>query len=167
MSEFSGPTMADSRVVCYRMLVDLVFVGEYWSMPALSPVARLRSLAIAMVMTIVPVTGALAMVPTDSYVGGLGWVGLSKADLDRMNAAAARLIDQPYFGATVRWDSPDTGKSGEIRLLNSFGFRGMPCRTLDYTVSPSDPTDNHAHYVMSWCWVPEGVWKVVEIPTPR
>ncbi len=136
-------------------------------MLALSPVVGPRSLAIALAVMIAPITGAMAMTPTDSYVGGQGWVGLSKADLDRMNAAAAQLIDQPYYGAVIQWASPETGKSGEIRLLNSFAFRGMPCRTLDYVVTAPDPSDNHGHYVMSWCWVPQGVWKVVEVPTPR
>ena len=110
-------------------------------------------------------TGALAGAPT-AYTSGMGWLGLSKWDLDRVNNAAALLYQGPPGATVERWSSPVSGKSGEVRLLRSFEFHGMPCRKLDYTVVSADQT-NQAHSVLSWCKVPDGAWKIVEVPGAR
>ena len=122
-------------------------------------------IVVALGMMAVPPTGTLAGVPSD-YLSGMGWLGLSQSDLDRVNNAAA-LLYEGLPGATVeRWSSPVSGKSGEVRLIGSFEFHGMACRKLDYTVVSADQT-NQAHYVLSWCKVPDGAWKIVEVPGRR
>jgi len=123
----------------------------------------LRRLGMVLAIVAAPFSGALAVGPTDSLFGGQGYGGLSQADLDHMNTAAALLYEGTPGRTVERWTSPATGRSGEIRLISSFEFRGMPCRRLDYTITAADQS-NLGHYVMSWCRVPDGAWKMVEVP---
>ncbi len=84
-----------------------------------------------------------------------------------MSAAAARLYEGQSIGTVERWRSPDTGNAGEVKLTHNFESHGMPCRTIDYTIRFAEKTNNIDHYVVNWCRVSEGVWKIVEVPTPR
>jgi hypothetical protein len=43
----------------------------------------------------------------------------------------------------------------------------MPCRTIDYVIRFEERKDRPNHYVLNWCQVPEGVWKIVELATRR
>jgi surface antigen len=130
----------------------------------ISPRPRWRLMAVALTLSVAPVTAGHAIAPTDSYVGGLGWVGFSKADLDSMNAAAARLYEGSVVGTTERWSSPDSGRAGAVMLIASFDFRGMPCRTLTYTIMSAGQGGYPGHYLMNWCQVSDGAWKIVEVP---
>ncbi|MBV8459113.1 MAG: hypothetical protein JO122_21170, partial [Acetobacteraceae bacterium] len=90
-----------------------------------------------------------------------------QADFDRMHAAAARLYEGQSTGTVERWRDPDTQDSGEVKLLRSFDANGMPCRTIDYTIHFANQRDRLSHYVVNWCRVREGTWKIVEIPVPH
>ncbi len=87
--------------------------------------------------------------------------GLNDADLQAMNAAAARLYQQDTVanGATDRWSNPRSRNSGSITVLQSFTKSDMQCRRLRY--------DIHLHarqttrsYTVNWCKTAAGVWKL-------
>ena len=97
----------------------------------------------------------------------LTFPGLSQAALNSMHAAAAKLYEGHPVGAVETWASPD-GTSGQVKLLHSFDSSKMPCRTIDYTIRVQGILNNPNpdHYVLNWCRVPPGVWKIVQIPIP-
>jgi surface antigen len=97
----------------------------------------------------------------------LAWPGLSQDDVDRMNAAAARLYEGRSIGTIERWRNPDSRDAGEVKLVRSFESHGMPCRTLDYTIRFEGRQNSAEHYVLNWCKVEDGSWKLVELPRPR
>ncbi len=122
------------------------------------------------VMRLLPF-GLLLIAPAAGAEIGLlpipAWPGLPGDDLDRMNAAAARLYEGQSIGTVERWRSPDSKNAGEVKLTHSFNSHGMPCRTLDYTIRFNEQRDRPDHYVLNWCKLSDGTWKIVEVPTPR
>ncbi len=97
----------------------------------------------------------------------VAWPGLTRGDLDRMHAAAARLYESRPIGTIERWRNDHSRNAGEIKLVRSFTARGMPCRTLDYTTRFNvDPT-TASHAAINWCMVQQGEWKIVELAPPR
>lgn len=100
-------------------------------------------------------------------MGNVFWPGLSQDDLDRMSAAGARLYEGGSIGTVERWRNPDSNNAGEVKLIRSFESQGMPCRTLDYTVRFSSARTKLSRYVINWCKIPSGEWKIVELPRSR
>jgi surface antigen len=85
-----------------------------------------------------------------------------------MHAAAAKLYEGRPVGAVETWATPDGTMSGQVKLLHSFDSFNMPCRTIDYTIRFQGMLNSPIpdHYVLNWCRVPAGVWKIVQIPSP-
>jgi len=128
-------------------------------------VAVSRSFLIALALVPISVTKSLAIEPSASAI--IAWPGLPEDDLQRMEAAAARLYEGRSIGTVERWRSPNTKNAGEVKLLQSFDANGMPCRTIDYTIRFEERRDRPDHYVLNWCRLPEGTWKIVELARPR
>jgi surface antigen len=103
--------------------------------------------------------------PVMSYA--LSWPGLTQDDIDRMNAAGARLYEGRSIGTVERWRSPDSKDAGEVKLIRSFNTHGMPCRTLDHTIRFETQRDSPSHYIINWCKIPDDGWKIVEVAPPR
>ncbi len=97
----------------------------------------------------------------------LAWPGLSQDNLQRMNAAAARLYEGRSIGTIERWRNPDSKDAGEVKLTRKFDSHGMPCRTIDYVIRFQTARDDPTHYVVNWCRVQGGEWKIVELPRSR
>ena len=93
----------------------------------------------------------------------LAWPGLPQDDLDRMHAAASRLYEGRSIGTVERWRSSDTKDAGEVELIRSFDTHGMPCRTISYRIRYESNRSRLYHYMVNWCRVPSGEWKIVEI----
>ncbi len=93
----------------------------------------------------------------------LAWPGLTQDDVNRMHASAARLYEGRSIGTVERWRSPGSRDAGEAKLVASFVAAGMPCRTIDYTVRFETARSRLDHYVLNWCQVSGGAWKVVEL----
>jgi surface antigen len=100
-------------------------------------------------------------------MGDVLWPGLTQDDIDRMHAAGTRLYEGGSIGNVERWRSPDTKNAGEVKLARSFTTRGMPCRTLEYTVRFDKVRDSPSRYVLNWCKTESGEWKIVELPRPH
>ena len=128
-----------------------------------------RSAVIAPTFLIASATVVAAAGPAlaPSFSSVIAWPGLPQDDLDRMEAAAARLYEDRSVGTIERWRSPDTRNAGEVKLMRSFDSHGMPCRTLDYTIRFEEQKDRPSHYVLNWCKLPEGTWKIVELARQR
>lgn len=90
--------------------------------------------------------------------------GVPPDDADRIQAAAARLREDRSIGTVERWRNPDTKDAGEVELIRRFNHNGMPCRTIRYTIRYKSHPDRLYRSVVNWCRVPEGAWKIVEIP---
>ena len=105
--------------------------------------------------------------PFMPLMGNVFWPGLTQDDLDRMSSAGQRLYEGVSIGTVERWRNPDSKNTGEVRLTRSFESQGMPCRTLDYTVRFATSATKLSRYVINWCKIPSGEWKIVELPRPR
>jgi surface antigen len=128
---------------------------------------RKRAAGIAVVLALsvaAQVSLAQTLLP---QMGDVLWPGLTQDDIDRMHAAGARLYEDRSIGNVERWRSPDTKDAGEVKLTRSFTARGMPCRSLEYTVRFDNVRDNPSHYVLNWCKTESGEWKIVELPHPH
>ncbi len=93
--------------------------------------------------------------------------GVPPGDADRIQAAAARLREGRSIGTVERWRNPDTKDAGEVELIRRFHHDGMPCRTIRYTIRYKSHPDRLDRYVVNWCHVPEGTWRIVEIPQKK
>ena len=94
---------------------------------------------------------------------------LTHDDLDRMHAAAARLLKgrtRP-IGASERWHGRGSGHDGEVRFVRGFNVNGIPCRTLDYSIRNLGAGDGDEDFILNWCLVPGEGWKIVEYPMVR
>ena len=128
---------------------------------------RKRATDVAVVLPLAvaaQVSLAQTMLP---QMGDVLWPGLVQDDIDRMHAAGARLYEGGSIGNVERWRSPDTKDAGEVKLTRSFTTRGMPCRTLEYTVRFDTARSSPSHYVLNWCKIESGEWKIVELPRPH
>src|SRR6516225_3525445 len=93
----------------------------------------------------------------------LTWPGLSQDDVDRMQAAAARLYEGRSIGTVERWRNPDSKDAGTVKLIRSFDSNGMPCRTIDYAIRFAGKIGGPDHYILNWCRVTDDTWKIVEL----
>jgi surface antigen len=120
-------------------------------------------LAAGLLPVLAPVMSAAQM----TFSTDLAWPGLTRDDVDRMHAAGARLYEGRSIGTVERWRNPDTKTAGEIKLVRSFESHNMPCRRLEYTIRFEVVRDAPRHYLLNWCKLPEGAWKIVELVPPR
>jgi hypothetical protein len=132
--------------------------------PIVSSLSKLTlSAAAGFLLTLAPHV-SLAQ-PVMNYA--LSWPGLTQDDIDRMNAAGARLYEGSSIGTVERWRSPDSKDAGEVKLIRSFDTHGMSCRTLDHTIRFEVQRDSPSHYIVNWCKIPGDGWKIVEVAPPR
>ena len=134
-------------------------------MPSLKPSAWKHALRLTvgiLALSAAGISTAQTLVSSD-----VAWPGLSRDDIDRMHAAAARLYEGRSIGTIERWRSPDSKDAGEVKLLESFEANHMPCRKIEYTIEFAVEKDRPSQYVMNWCKIPEGEWKIVELGPHR
>jgi surface antigen len=93
---------------------------------------------------------------------GLPWSGLSRDDLGRMHAAAARLYEGRSIGTVERWRNPDSNDAGTVTLLRQFETKGMPCSQIEYKFLVAE-TGELRHYTLDWCKISSGEWKIVDL----
>lgn len=129
--------------------------------------ARKRALSVAVGLVVFFAATLASAQQALPMVGDPAWPGLAKDDIDRMSAAAARLYEGHSIGTVERWRNPDSKDAGEVKLVRSFESHGMPCRTLDYTIRFATARNSPDHYVLNWCKIPSGEWKIVELAPPR
>ena len=90
-----------------------------------------------------------------------GTVNLTKEDLRLMSGAASKLVQQSSkLGQTETWENPKSGNSGSISLLEVFRKNGMSCQKRRYSIRSTKAADESV-YVLDFCRVPSGAWKLV------
>ena len=132
----------------------------------MSPIYHFFRLPLSVLALLVAVAPA-AFAQFGDFDPGLEFPGLSEAALHSMHAAATKLFEGRPVGAFDTWTSPDGTASGQAKLLRSFDAYNMPCRTIEDTVSVQGTLSTlyPSHYVLTWCRLPAGVWKIVPVPT--
>jgi len=133
--------------------------------PRVTPRYLAGGLALALLTAFVPNPAR-----AQPWLFDLSWPGMNQDEVNRMQAAAARLYEGRSIGTIERWRNPDTKAAGEVKLVRSFDAYGMPCRTLDYTVRFESARNSPNHYVVNWCKVQgdRGAdWKIVELAPRR
>jgi len=128
-----------------------------------SPRTRLPCAGLGLMLALASATAAAQPVMAPS----LAWPGLTQGDIDRMHEAAARLYEGRSIGTVERWRNPDNNDAGKVTLIRSFETHGMPCRTIAYTVEFAVAKDRLDNYLVNWCEVQQGTWKIVELPQPQ
>jgi surface antigen len=103
-----------------------------------------------------------AQLPLRAPGAGLDWPGLTADDLDRLNAASARLYEGRSIGTVERWRNPDTRNAGSVSLARSFQMHDMPCRQMEYRIRFSQKSEFPDHYTMTWCRTSAGEWKIAQ-----
>ena len=96
----------------------------------------------------------------------VAWPGLTRGDIERMHAAAARLYDGRSIGTVEQWRNAHSKNAGEVKLTRTFTARGMPCRTLVYTTQFNVDRTRLSSATINWCMVQKGEWKIVELLPP-
>jgi hypothetical protein len=134
-------------------------------MPPFGPSAQIRLLGV--VLGLLAMSASKVVLAQPVPVPTLAWPGLAQDDIDRMQAAAARLYEGRSIGTVERWRNPDSKDAGEVKLIRSFDSHGMPCRTIDYTIRFETARSRPDHYVLNWCRVTGDTWKIVELARPR
>jgi surface antigen len=119
-----------------------------------------RRLMLALVLGAAPLAASAQLMP---WIQPSIWPGLTADDMDRMHAAEARLYEGRSIGTIERWRNPDTNNAGAIKLVSRFEAKGMPCRSLDYTIRFAKETTAPSHYAVSWCRVASGEWKIIDL----
>jgi hypothetical protein len=130
-------------------------------------VVFLRKPALRVTVTVLFASTAAVSAAEPLLGNDIAWPGLTQDDINRMHAAAARLYEGRSIGTVERWRSPDSKDAGEVKLIQSFNSHGMPCSTIDYVIRFDTERDNPDHYVINWCKVQGGEWKIVELAEPR
>jgi hypothetical protein len=116
-----------SRSRGYRRALAVCYLGgdncfaEVSPMHPIVPSLRRRTLSAAagILLTLAPHV-SLAQ-PVMSYA--LSWPGLTQDDIERMNAAGARLYEGRSIGTVERWRSPDSKDAGEVKLSTLMACR--------------------------------------------
>ena len=134
----------------------------------MSPIRR-TALTSAHVLALLIAAAPAVRAQIGDYDPALTFPGISHLTLEHVHAAAAKLFEGHPVGATEPWSSPDQPLSGQAKLLNVFDSSNMPCRTIEYSLSIQGTMSAKypGRYVLTWCRVPDGVWKIVEVPPPR
>jgi hypothetical protein len=94
---------------------------------------------------------------------GLTWPGLTRAEIEWMDAASQSLFQTASGGAVAQWQNHDTHHAGVVRLIRSFDAHDMPCGTLDYTIRFEEIVGSPDHCGLNWRKLPGVGWKVVEL----
>ena len=98
-----------------------------------------------------------------SQLLGLTWPGLTREDVEGMDSASQKVLQEASDHAVVQWENPDSNRAGVVRLVRSYEAHCMSCRVLDYTIRFEETGNQPDHYAVNWCRLPDGEWKIVEL----
>lgn len=83
-------------------------------------------------------------------------------DVEMIKAAGAKLYeneDAPT-GMVETWSNPDTGGAGEVKLVEIFEHKRMPCRKLRHHARPGHG-DAIRRFTITRCKTADGSWKIL------
>ncbi len=83
-------------------------------------------------------TGRVLATAAGAVIGGIvgSEIGRSLDEADRQRAAAAEYyaLEEERVGGKRRWESPDSGHSGEVVVTREFRRGGRLCREYEHTI---------------------------------
>jgi surface antigen len=87
-------------------------------------------------------------------------LALSSEDFAMSNQAVAGLYEAGKIGVAQTWSNPKSGNSGSVRILDTFEYQGLPCRTVEHTVKIRRQADPK-QIVLKTCRDKDGAWKLI------
>jgi surface antigen len=81
---------------------------------------------------------------------------LSAEDDALMREAIRGVLESGKADTSESWTNPKTGLSGTATLLRVFDRDGAPCGEVEHTFQ----NPGGARYVLPFCRVPDGKWKI-------
>ena len=105
-----------------------------------------------------------AWLPAQAQFLGLGFetnIELTKHDLDIIHRTVDDEVHGKPVGTTAKWSNPDSGNSGQIKLLKKFIHDGQQCETVEYTLRTTRLPARPEHYVLNSCLQPDGQWRII------
>jgi len=128
---------------------------------------RLRIYATALTVLANVIVGNACAIAQVLPPAELNWPPLTAGDFDRMHAAAGLLYQGRPVGSIENWRNPKTDNAGSVTLTGDFATKGMPCRTMTYRIRLKHSVDDPSRYVISWCKLSDGSWKILDRASTR
>jgi surface antigen len=97
---------------------------------------------------------------TQPMMNPLRQLALSSEDFAMVNETVAGLYEAGKIGVTETWSNPKSGNSGSARIIDTFEYQGLPCRTVAYTVKIRRQADPK-QVVLKTCRDKDGAWKLI------
>jgi surface antigen len=93
------------------------------------------------------------------FRGNSALAEMSPADLDALEEAARRALNEAADGEPVTWSNPETGSTGSVTPLHAEREDAGVCRDLEivHTVS-----GKHGRARLTLCKLGYGDWKIVQ-----
>jgi surface antigen len=118
---------------------------------------RLRqAVALGAVMTGI----SLAAAHAQPMMNPLRQLALSSEDFAMAGEAVNSLYDAKKIGVTQTWSNPKSGNSGSVKILDTFEYQGLPCRTIEHIVKIRRQADPKK-VVLKTCRDTDGAWKLI------
>ena len=119
---------------------------------------RLRqAVALGAVVTGISLAAAAVAQP---MMNPLRQLALSSEDFAMAGEAVNSLYDAKKIGVTQTWSNPKSGNSGSVKILDTFEYQGLPCRTTEHIVKIRRQADPKK-VVLKTCRDTDGVWKLI------
>lgn len=81
----------------------------------------------------------------------------NEQDWDMAKEAARKALNESKTGDTVSWSNPDSGNSGELKVIDVSEQKGQSCKTLQI-INRARNLEGKGAYL--FCRQPEGTWQL-------
>ena len=85
---------------------------------------------------------------------------MTETDFQMVGDAIEKLAKKEEIGAVVNWDNPESGNTGEHKIVRQYEKDGHPCKTISghIRIKANDAHDGQVEI----CRQPDGTWVTVE-----
>jgi surface antigen len=87
-------------------------------------------------------------------------LALTSEDFAMLNETVSGMYEAGKIGVTETWSNPKSGNSGSAKILDTFKYQGLPCRTIEHTVKIRKQADPK-QVVLKTCRDTDGAWKLI------
>jgi surface antigen len=87
-------------------------------------------------------------------------LALSSEDFGMINEVVSGMYEAGKIGVAQTWSNPKSGNSGSAKILDTFEYQGLPCRTIEHTVKIRKRADPMT-VVLKTCRDSDGAWKLI------
>jgi surface antigen len=102
-----------------------------------------------------------AVMPVTGFAGGINPFpndvdNLTKGEADAIKEALGKALATYKSGTMVDWTSPDSKRSGRVKIQKTFERNGKHCATVENRFT----NGNGNTYSLPFCQLADGSWKV-------